>query len=86
MNNKWFCKEHYKNQGRLTTERMLCDVCSCKGINKCECGGTARYFGEALMGSVRCDDCDQFVMQIGNPSSVVDLWNNGVRGCLESTD
>jgi len=56
-----------------------CAVCSCEGIAKCKCGGVARFFGEALMSSVSCDDCDESVGYLGFDKNAIDLWNSGIR-------
>jgi len=64
----------------------LCDVCSTEGINKCKCGGDARYFGEAMMCSVKCPDCDEFMMTVGPTLDVRELWNNGERGVINEYD
>lgn len=57
-----------------------CDVCSTKGINKCECGGAARYFGEAMMCSISCPDCDNSLMTIGSKYDIYEMWNDGMTG------
>lgn len=58
----------------------LCDECARTGINKCECGGHARIFGEALMVAVSCESCKQSVMRVGFGFDIKMLWNDGVRG------
>lgn len=58
----------------------LCDACARQGINLCSCGSPARYFGEALMCSVSCESCTEFVMLIGSSKKALQLWNEGVRG------
>lgn len=57
-----------------------CDECARSGIKPCECGGKARYFGEALMGSVSCESCKQSLMDVGSNINIVERWNNGERG------
>ena len=57
-----------------------CDQCARSGINKCECGEHARYFGEALMCSISCEKCDSFIAYVGDDFNVRDAWNNGQRG------
>lgn len=58
----------------------LCDACARQFINPCACGAPARYFGEAMMCSVGCESCEEFVMHIGFDKDVRKLWNDGVRG------
>jgi hypothetical protein len=49
---------------------------------RCPCGGKARYSGEALMGCVACDKCEDFLMGIGIDflNSIGKRWMNGERG------
>ena len=60
----------------------LCDSCAREGINKCKCGGHARIFGEALMGWIYCESCDESVSKClcDRGEDVVSLWNRGIRG------
>lgn len=48
----------------------------------CECGGQTVYFGEALMGSLRCNKCDQWLMGIGDEfiETIDNRWIRGDRG------
>jgi hypothetical protein len=80
-----FCEKH---GGDVSEQNafFLCDTCSREGINKCECGGHARYFGEALMKSVSCESCDAFVMHVGWDFNVVHAWNRGERGVISDRD
>ena len=50
--------------------------------SKCECGGSAVYFGEALYGSLRCNRCEQFLCGVGLDfcRSIFDRWDAGERG------
>ena len=83
MNNAYgrFCTLHGGDVSR--SEAWLCDTCARQGINPCSCGAPARYFGEAMMTSVSCEACDQFVMQIAWKPDIRILWNQGARGVLE---
>ena len=60
-----------------------CDECARDGIDPCDCGSPARYFGEALMCSVSCESCNEFVMTIADKVNVRDRWNRGERGLVE---
>lgn len=82
-----------KASGRLCTrhggdvspsDAWLCDICTRNGIDPCSCGAPARYFGEAMMTSVSCEQCQQFVMQIAWKPDIRVLWNQGKRGVIES--
>lgn len=61
----------------------LCDTCARNHINNCACGAPARYFGEALMCAVSCEQCKEFVMYVGFDKDVRKLWNEGVRGNVD---
>lgn len=76
-----FCTNH---GGDVSVyDSWLCDTCAREGINKCSCGSHARSFGEALMCSVSCESCKEYVMFIGMKPSVRDMWNKGLRGNIE---
>ena len=60
-----------------------CDKCARDRIDPCKCGSPARYFGEALMCSVFCESCDEFVMHVGDEINVRDKWNRGIRGVVD---
>jgi hypothetical protein len=51
----------------------------------CECGGQTVYFGEALMGSLRCDKCDQWLMGVGEEfiETINSRWVRGDRGYVK---
>ncbi len=76
-----FCTRHGGDVS--PSDAWLCDTCAREGINPCVCGSPARYFGEALMTSVKCESCDQFVMQIALKPDIRILWNQGFRGVLD---
>lgn len=63
-------------------DEWLCDTCARTGINTCSCGSPARYFGEALMGSISCESCDQFLMGVDIPD-ICERWNRGERGVID---
>lgn len=65
-----------------------CDECARKGINPCSCGSPARYFGEALMCSVHCENnkCGEFLTGVGNNLNIRERWNKGERGVIEDED
>lgn len=48
----------------------------------CKCGGQAVYSGEALMASLRCDKCDQWLMGVGDDfvATINERWIRGDRG------
>lgn len=74
-----FCIEH---GGDIQLDKWLCDTCARKGIDKCKCGSHARFFGEALMFSVSCESCNEFVMGI-DIRDIRDRWNRGERGFID---
>ena len=51
----------------------------------CECGGQTVYFGEALMVSLRCDKCAQWLMGAGDEFiETINLrWIRGDRGYVK---
>lgn len=51
----------------------------------CPCGGETRYFGEALMGSLTCNKCGQYLTGIGWKflRSLNERWIRGERGVVE---
>ena len=61
----------------------LCDTCARKDIDPCKCGSPARYFGEAMMKSVRCESCDEGLMTICCDEDIRKQWNEGKRGLIE---
>jgi hypothetical protein len=63
---------------------FMCDTCARAGCNKCECGGHARAFGEAMMESVSCESCEQFLMGVGYNLNIKERWNNGERGNISN--
>ena len=74
-----------ENHGGTVDSRdafFACDVCSRAGIDLCKCGSHARYFGEALMGSVSCESCDESIMVIGGDARK--LWNDGFRCVIDN--
>jgi len=73
----WFCPRHGGTLNPLDAY-WGCDTCARSGIDKCKCDGHARHFGEALMGSVSCESCDESVA--GVDVDARKLWNAGVRG------
>ena len=77
--NKVYCSKHGGNGTYDRDARILCYICTQEGINKCQCGGVARYFGEALMSCITCDDCGESIFHVGG-KNVIKLWNSGVRG------
>ena len=62
---------------------ILCDICARDGVNRCPCGSSARRFGEALMTSVSCETCHEFVMGVDLKEDIRDYWNRGERGFIE---
>ena len=84
---KKFCVKHAKDGDTLIENEYdafwRCDTCSQHGINPCgNCGGVARYFGEALMSYIGCEDCGDsiFGIALGMRKELTTLWNKGVRG------
>ena len=73
------CKDH---GGTCSEENawFACVECASAGIKRCECGGRARYFGEALMGSITCDVCGASLLLVGSIKNIRDRWNRGERG------
>jgi hypothetical protein len=51
-------------------------------VVKCGCGGDVEYFGEALMGSLKCKSCEDYLCGIGSDflKNKTILWYKGVRG------
>jgi hypothetical protein len=51
----------------------------------CKCGGQTVYFGEALMGSLRCNKCDQWLMGVGDEfmETINERWIRGERGYVK---
>lgn len=51
----------------------------------CECGGQTVYFGEALMGSLRCDECGQWLRGVGEDfiETINSRWIRGDRGYVK---
>jgi hypothetical protein len=49
---------------------------------KCPCGGDTKYFGEALMGSLTCEKCGDYLMGVGIEfiRSIGERWIKGERG------
>jgi hypothetical protein len=75
------CEEHGGDGSMHIGDAFwLCDVCSTKGIDQCHCGGAARYFGEALMCSITCPECNTFLTTVGEKYDVRQMWNDGERG------
>lgn len=37
----------------------------------CSCGGTVVYFGEALMGSLKCESCGEYIAGVGRSLKIV---------------
>ena len=69
-----------KHGGDISSDAFWrCDICSSEGIDKCSCGGNARYFGEALMCSVKCENCDAYLMDVGEDLNIRERWNQGER-------
>ena len=53
------------------TARKIFDI-----INPCECGGVAKFFGEAHMKSLTCTRCGKCFMEVTSSSKqFVDNWN-----------
>jgi hypothetical protein len=54
---------------------------------KCRCGGEVTYFGEALMGSLKCRECGDSLMVIGHApiKDIYNKWEDGHRGLLEQS-
>jgi hypothetical protein len=75
-----FCKKHGGDVG-TGDEGWLCDTCARSGIDKCKCGGHARIFGEALMSSVFCEQCDERVSGV-DVEDIRAKWNAGMRGWI----
>ena len=48
----------------------------------CSCGGNVVYFGEALMGSLTCESCGEYISGVGQSfiRKIKDRWVNGWRG------
>jgi hypothetical protein len=74
-----FCKEHGGTVD-IIDKGWACDKCAPIGYSKCSCGGNARGFGEALMSSAGCEDCEEYV--VGLDVNSKELWNAGVRGWI----
>lgn len=49
----------------------------------CPCGGFVRYFGEGLMGSLKCDDCGDYLFGVGEDLQLRERWNSGERGRIQ---
>ncbi len=51
----------------------------------CPCGGETRYFGEALMGSLTCNKCGDYLSVVGWDmlSELNAMWIRGERGHKE---
>lgn len=52
---------------------------------RCECGAEPRFFCEALMHSIMCDNCKAYVSVVQETGKTVNIrqaWNNGLRGWL----
>ena len=63
---------------------FMCKACTEEGIDLCSCGHQPAAFGEALMFSVGCGHCKQFVAGVGFKfSNIRERWNNGERGFLK---
>lgn len=54
--------------------------------NKCSCGGNLSYFGEALMGSLTCDSCKEYLMVVGwdGIKTIYERYQNGERGFVKT--
>ena len=65
-----FCEEHQPN-----FEKPLL----------CSCGGSVVYFGEALMGSLTCGSCGEYIAGVGRSfiGGIKDRWTNGERGWVK---
>jgi transposase len=83
-----WCDELHNRAGHDPTALVVddtkydCDDCDGGRVKPCKCGQPARYFGEALMGSVSCTACDEFVMGVDVPD-IRDRWNRGERGHVD---
>jgi uncharacterized phage protein (TIGR01671 family) len=57
-------------------------------VIKCGCGGDVEYFGEALMGSLKCKSCGEYLSGVGHDflKNKTILWYKGVRGWIETKD
>ena len=80
-----WCDELRDRAGHDPTVLVVDDTkYDCDGglVKPCKCGQPARYFGEALMGSVSCTACDEFVMGVDVPD-IRDRWNRGERGHVD---
>lgn len=79
-----FCEKHGGDVS-ISNAYWLCDTCARDGIDKCKCGAHARYFGEAMLCSINCEDnCGESLTTINDSSSNVrKLWNEGIRGRVE---
>lgn len=63
---------------------FMCDTCAREGCNKCECGGHARAFGEALFSAVSCESCKKSVSGVGYNLNIRERWNKGERGMINN--
>lgn len=54
---------------------------------KCKCGGTLVAFGEALMQSLKCNQCNEFIAGVGEEfiDSIYEKYDQGERGWIEFT-
>lgn len=74
-----FCAKH---GGNLSIgDVWLCDICARQGIDVCSCGSPARVFGEAMLSSVSCESCNQFVAGV-DVGDIRLRWNRGERGFI----
>lgn len=83
MSNSRNCKKHGGTLEDDYDAWWLCDGCNSKGLDPCKCGSDAAIFGEALMQSVTCKSCDEFVMCVNSDKNIRELWNSGQRGMIE---
>lgn len=61
----------------------ICVGCSRKGISRCSCGGYASIFGEALLTTIACEECNAHFSMMGvSRGEIVQRWNNGERDLL----
>jgi hypothetical protein len=52
----------------------------------CSCGGETEYFGEALMGSLTCNQCGESLKGVGWEflKTIIERWTRGDRGYFET--
>ena len=51
-----------------------------------KCSGKVNYFGEALMASLTCDGCGDYLIGVGREfiKEIAERWISGERGIIDS--